>query len=134
MRSKGIGPNLRYRSATVQTLRGGRRVEVGAAMAESWRRRTNDRGTEPLSYHGRRGPPIAAEARLMGTKTPALWYSGSRFKLDQVAPKRGLHRRKSQLIPPAKGRTLRQIGTVPKGLDAKAFSDYLLSVGMKTRI
>jgi GlpG protein len=29
---------------------------------------------------------------------------------------------------------LRQIGTVPKGLDAKAFADYLLSVGMKTRI
>jgi GlpG protein len=29
---------------------------------------------------------------------------------------------------------LRQIGTVPKGLDAKAFGDYLLSVGMKTRI
>jgi GlpG protein len=29
---------------------------------------------------------------------------------------------------------LRQIGTVPKGLDPKAFADYLLTLGMKTRI
>ena len=33
--STGIGPNLRCRSATVQTLRGGFRRVVGAAMAES---------------------------------------------------------------------------------------------------
>jgi GlpG protein len=29
---------------------------------------------------------------------------------------------------------LRQIGTVPKRLDPKAFADYLLSLGMKTRV
>ena len=29
---------------------------------------------------------------------------------------------------------MRQIGTVPKGLNAKAFADYLLSLGMKTRV
>jgi GlpG protein len=29
---------------------------------------------------------------------------------------------------------LRQIGTVPKSLNAKAFADYLLSLGMKTRV
>ncbi len=29
---------------------------------------------------------------------------------------------------------MRQIGTVPKGLDARAFADYLLSLGMKTRV
>ena len=71
---------------------------------------------------------------MMGTKTAAMWYPGSRFEIARAAPKRVLHRRKSQPIPSAKGRTLRQIGTVPKGLDAKAFSDYLLSAGMKTRI
>ncbi len=29
---------------------------------------------------------------------------------------------------------MRQIGTVPKSLNAKAFADYLLSLGMKTRV
>ena len=29
---------------------------------------------------------------------------------------------------------MRQIGTVPKGLNPKAFADYLLSLGMKTRV
>jgi GlpG protein len=41
---------------------------------------------------------------------------------------------RSQPVRLRKGRPLRQIGTVPKNLDAKGFADYLLSLGMKTRI
>jgi GlpG protein len=33
-----------------------------------------------------------------------------------------------------KGRPLRQIGTLPKNLNPKAFADYLLALGMKTRV
>src|SRR5262245_40320923 len=128
MRSHGIGPNLRYRSATVQTLRGGLRMAAGADMAESWRPGTDDRGTEPSSYHGRRGPPIAAGARVVGTTADALWYAGSRFPMAGAAPWRGSYGARSQPLPFAKGRPLRQIGSVPKGLDPKAFADYLLSL------
>ena len=30
--------------------------------------------------------------------------------------------------------TLRQLGTLPKELDPKVFADYLLTLGMKTRV
>jgi GlpG protein len=33
-----------------------------------------------------------------------------------------------------KGRPLRQIGTLPRDLNARRFADYLLSLGMKTRV
>jgi GlpG protein len=41
---------------------------------------------------------------------------------------------RSRAITFAKDAPLRQIGTVPKSLDPKGFADYLLSLGMKTRI
>ena len=33
-----------------------------------------------------------------------------------------------------KGLTLAQIGTLPKAIDAKVFADYLLTLGMKSRL
>ena len=49
-----------------------------------------------------------------------------RGRADRLAP--------PDLLDSRRDRPLRQIGTLPKELDPKVFADYLLTLGMKTRV
>ncbi len=83
------------------------------------------------SYHGSRGQPIGADGAEGANKretwrrtnrvavpTDFLWYSVRESSFDGF---RGN-------LP------VRQIGTLPKSLDPKVFADYLLGLGIKTRV
>ncbi len=109
--------------------------------------------TEKLesSYHPTDGKPIAGgpeqrlppagKARLTARVCLArlLWYSETQTRA--VAHRRSPRRRSqfrafTAINQPALGRdrAVRQLGTLPKEIDPKVFADYLLTLGMKTRV
>ena len=65
MRSNGIAPNQRYKSAMVQVLRGGLLIVPRVVMAEPLVRDWNV--CRKPSYHARHGEPIAAPSRQQET-------------------------------------------------------------------